>query len=133
MKTEYISPFCDEQGIDLLVLFGSRTSGEGRAGSDIDVAVKMRKGMKFSMLDLIAALTDFFEDGEIDLVVLTRDTDPLLLHEIFSMGKLLFEARPGLFENEKLRAWNLYLDIEKLRKRQKEYLREFVRRSGNVA
>jgi len=133
MKGGDISEFCRGSGIDLLVLFGSRASGETRPGSDRDVAVKLRKGLETRKLDLIGRLTDFFGEGEIDLVVLTRDTDPLLLFEIFSSGLLLYEAVPDLFDNEKLRAWKLYLDTEKLRRRRKEYLREFVERSKDVA
>lgn len=133
MKIKDPKPFCEERGIDLMVLFGSYASGKGGDGSDIDVALKMRDGVETSKLALIAALTDFFEKGEIDLVVLTRDTDPVLLHEIFSEGRLLYEACPGLFHNERLRAWKLYLDTEKLRRRQKEYLREYVARSRDVA
>lgn len=133
MKIKDIKPFCDKHGIDLMVLFGSRVSAEGRNESDIDIALKVRPGTETSKLELIAALTDFFEDGEIDLVVLTRDTDPLLLKEIFSEGKPLYEACPGLFDNERLRAWKLYLDTDKLRQMQKEYVRDYVARFRDVA
>lgn len=132
MDSEEALTFCRKEGIDLLILFGSQATGKKLPGSDIDVAVKMGKGTKHSKLELIAALTDFFGKGEIDLVILTRDTDPLLLHEIYSKGSLIYEVRPGLFENEKLRAWHLYLDTEKLRRKQKEYLMEYARRAGNV-
>jgi hypothetical protein len=39
----------------------------------------------------------------------------------------------GVFESERLRAWKLYLDSEKIRVMQKKYLRDFVERVSNVA
>jgi hypothetical protein len=81
---------------------------------------------------LIYRLGDFFEGKEIDLVVLTRDTDPVLLNEIFSKGRLLYEEQPGIFDKERLRAWKLYLDTEKLRRMRKEYLKKFVEMIDNI-
>ena len=133
MDNTEIAAFCKENNIDLLVLFGSQAVGKTHGGSDVDVAVKIRRGIESSKLDLIFGLGGLFKEGEIDLVLITRDTDPLLLSEIFSQGKLLYEERPGIYEQERLRAWKLYLDTEKLRRMQKDYIKKFAEKYGNVA
>ncbi len=128
-----IKDFCEKTGIELLVLFGSAAKGTEREGSDIDLAVKMKTDREIDKLDLIFHLGGIFGDREIDLVVLTLDTDPVLLFEIFSQGKPLYEAQQGIFENDQLRAFKLYYDTEKIRRFQSEYLRKFAAGARNVA
>ncbi len=99
----------------------------------MDVAVKFREGVEVPKLELIYQLDEILGGEGIDLVVLTTDTEPLLLYEIFSKGKLLYESRPGIFDAGRLRAWKLYIDTEKLRAMQNKYLKEFVERVSNVA
>lgn len=115
------------------MLFGSYSSGKTHLSSDVDIAVKCKHGIKVSKLKLIYKLDDFFDGKSIDLVVLTPDTDPLLLHEIFFKGTPAYESRKGLFEKEKLRAWKLYLDTEKIRKMNEQYLKNFVKKASHVA
>lgn len=81
-------------------------------------------------LELIYHLGSLFTDREVDLVVLSIDTDPVLLFEIFSSGKPLYEDRPGVFDSERLRAYKLYYDTEKLRRLQTEYLKKFAQGGG---
>jgi len=133
MNEHALSDFCRDTGIDLLVLFGSSATGREHHGSDIDIAVKMKTGRAVSKLDLIYNLGGLFNDGEIDLVILSVETDPVLLYEIFSYGKPMYEDRPDLFAEERLRAFKLYFDTEKLRRLQAEYLKQFTESSRNVA
>ncbi|MBI5196949.1 MAG: nucleotidyltransferase domain-containing protein [Nitrospirae bacterium] len=133
MKDKKIREFCEKNNIKLLVVFGSSASEKTRSASDIDVAVKFRSGRIISKLNLIYKLDDLFNGKPIDLVILTADTDPLLLYEIFFGGKPLYEEHSGIFYNEKLRAWKLYIDTERLRSMRKTYLKEFARKIKNVA
>ena len=133
IRPEDIDVFCKEHGVQLLVLFGSHADGRSHRASDVDLAMKTRPDAAVSKLDLIFRLGGLFGDREIDLVFLTRDTDPLLLHEIFTKGRLLHEAQSGIFESEQLRAWKLYLDTENLRQMQTTYLRTFVEKMNHVA
>lgn len=133
MKNEQIKSFCEKNNIELLIIFGSQASGKTTPVSDIDVAVKLRKGAEASKLELIYQLDSLLNGKDIDLVILTDDTDPLLLYEIFLNGKLLYEKSPGIFDAGRLRAWKLYIDTERLRMLQKKYLKEFVERVSNVA
>lgn len=124
--------FCSEIGIALLVLFGSRAAGSAPAGSDLDLAVQLRRNCRKSKLDLIHALDAAFHPDPVDLVVLTPDTSPLLRYEIFLKGRLLYEETPGLFERGRLHAWKLYLDTAHLRQSELAYLREFSKRMRHV-
>jgi predicted nucleotidyltransferase len=133
MKDKEIQEFCKENKIELLILFGSHASEETHPKSDIDVAVKFKRGTEISKLELIYKLDDLFNGKSIDLVVLTTDTDPLLLYEIFFNGRPLYEKDSDIFEKEKLRAWKLYLDTGKLRVIQKQYLKKFAEKASDVA
>jgi predicted nucleotidyltransferase len=133
MKIRGIKNFCKATGIELLVLFGSSAGNRPETSRDIDLAVKFKEGTSISKLDLIYKLDNFFEGKRIDLVLLTVDTDPLLLYEIFLKGVCLFERKKDFFEKEKLRAWKLYLDTEKIRNLHGNYLRKFIQKVSHVA
>ncbi len=131
MESADIRRFCEENNIELLILFGSHVSGETHPESDIDVAVKLGEDAEISKLELIYRLDDILNRREIDLIILTPDTDPLLLYEIFFNGRPLYEKIPGIFDAERLRTWKLYIDTKKLRIMQKKYLKEFAERISN--
>lgn len=133
MGNAAIKRFCEENDIELLVFFGSHVSGKTHPESDVDIAVKFIEGAEISKLGLICKLDGIFDGKDIDLVVLTSDTEPLLLYEIFFNGRPLYERFPGIFDDGRLRAWKLYIDTEKLRAMQKKYLREFAERISHVA
>lgn len=133
MERIEVRDFCKRNGIELLVVFGSHGTGKMRPGSDIDVAVKFRGEARASKLELIYQLDDLFPGKDIDLVILTADTEPLLLYEIFFNGRPLYEECPGIFDHGRLRAWKLYIDTEKLRAMQKKYLKAFIERVSRVA
>ena len=133
MKTKGIKSFCKTHGIELLVLFGSSANTKAVPANDLDIAVKFKPGKEVSKLTLIYKLDDLFNGKKIDLVLLTTDTSPLLLHEIFSKGECLFESKKDFFLMEKLRAWKLYLDTEKILHIRSEYLKNFATRGSHVA
>lgn len=132
MKIRGIKGFCRNNDIQLLVMFGSGSTGATHPESDIDMAVKREHGTRISKLKLMYQLDDFFSGKHIDLVVLTPDTDPLLLYEIFCKGKPVYESKKGLFEKEKLRAWKLYLDTGHIRRMNEKYLKNFVKKVSHV-
>lgn len=133
MNNEALKEFCREAGIELVVLFGSAARGSEQPKSDVDIALKLKRGLTVSKLDLIYNFGRLFNDREIDLVILSINTDPVLLYEIFSHGKPLFEGKADIFAEERLRAFKLYFDTEKLRLLQADYLRKFAERVRHVA
>jgi len=84
-----VQQFCERNEIYLCILFGSRAIGQAREKSDVDIAI-LPKNPKVAKLRLIGELADIFP-GEIDLVIIRSDTDPVLLKEIFEKGVLLYE------------------------------------------
>ena len=97
--------------LDLVILFGSRATGNIHVESDTDIAVLGRHGPMPAdrMIDLPFRLSEVIKPGEIDLVDLERASG-LLRHVACEQGLLLFEASPGLFAQFRLRAWNMYQD-----------------------
>ncbi len=95
---------------------------------DIDIALTFQdRNAPIDKLQLIFELQGIFGQ-QVDLVVLTPFTDPVLLIEIFTKGKPIFEKEPFLFEEQKLLAWKKYLDTEKLREMQHQYIKNYVRK-----
>jgi predicted nucleotidyltransferase len=133
MNDANLSEFCRRNSIELLVLFGSTATGGVDQASDVDLAVRLQRGAPERKLELLDELGELFGDREIDLVVLTPDTDPVLLREIFTGGRPLYEGRPGLFDDERLRAHKLYFDTEKLRAHRDAFLRRFSESVRHVA
>lgn len=133
MDKNKIEVFCKANHIELLILFGSRAKKRLHARSDFDLAIKPCQGQAVDKLGLIYKLGELFDTDDIDLVILTPDTDPVLLWEIFMEGRLIYERMAGLFEKEKLRAWKIYLDTERFRKYRREYVKRFVRKVKDVA
>lgn len=125
--------FCQEQGIALVILFGSRATGQGQSVSDLDLALQpSTPDLKVPLLEVLDTLDQIFgRRFQIDPVVLNTDTDPVLRHEIFAQGVPLYEQRPGFFVDESYRAWVLFQDTAFIREMRKRYLDVFVEQRGD--
>jgi uncharacterized protein len=132
VELDAVHRYCRREEIRLLVLFGSRALETAAPGSDVDLALQMQRGREADKLRLIFDLEGLFAPHRVDLVILTPLTPPLLLHEIFSKGRPLYEDAPGEFGKARLRAWKLYQDTVPLRRLQKRALEDFVRRLRHV-
>ncbi|MBN2093192.1 nucleotidyltransferase domain-containing protein [candidate division KSB1 bacterium] len=131
LKIKQINEFCHQNKISLFIIFGSYTKAKTHAMSDIDIALVFEdRKAPIDKLQLIFDLEGIF-DQQVDLVVLTPFTDPVLLFEIFTNGKPVFEKESFLFEEHKLIAWKKYLDTEKLRELQHQYIKNYVRKLEN--
>ncbi|MDY0041834.1 MAG: nucleotidyltransferase domain-containing protein [Desulforhabdus sp.] len=130
---EEIESFCHKNEVELFILFGSRARGAPHAASDIDIALQFPLGREPSKLQLIHQLEMMLMPRTVDLVILTAEIDPLLLHEIFTSGRLLFEKCPGLFEKGRLRAWHLYLDTAPLRQKERDHHKRKRKGPADVA
>jgi uncharacterized protein len=131
-QKETIRAFCQREEVDLLVLFGSGSRGATHERSDLDIALQFPEGKAVSKLHLIFELETILEPWTIDLVVLSPQTPPLLLYEIFKNGRLIYEKAGGLFDRGRLRAWHLYVDSAPLRERTRQYVTRTFRRLRHV-
>lgn len=127
-----LQAFCVREEVELMILFGSGAMGATHGGSDLDIALQFSRGKTISKLQLIFELETILDPWTVDPVILTPETPPLLLYEIFKNGKVIFEKSEGLFERGKLRAWRLYVDSAPLREKTREYVQRTLKRLRNV-
>jgi uncharacterized protein len=128
IKTNQIHTFCQKNRVSLFIIFGSYAKDSVHVHSDIDIALAFEdRNANVDKLQLIFDLEGIFH-GQVDLVNVKPSTDPLLLFEIFSTGKLIYESKNFLFEEYKLLAWKLYLDTQKIRDLRKEYVKKYIRK-----
>jgi len=124
-----ISTFCHDYKIDLFIIFGSFVTEKTHPTSDIDIALLINsQSNQIDKLNLIFELEGIFE-RQVDLVILSPTTDPLLRYEIFFSGKPIYMTDKNLFEENKLYAWKIYMDTKKIR-----YMRqlEFKKKIGKL-
>lgn len=106
-----VAEVCRDHRIELLVLYGSHSAGRGTPKSDVDLGF-LRSGERISLDErqtVAVRLQPLLGPGDLDFVDLAR-VPGLLKHLAAERGKLLHEARPGLFEAFRVRAWNQYQD-----------------------
>ena len=107
-------------------LFGSVAAGRPRAASDVDVAVLLSPTLKPShslafRLGLLAELRSALQRNDVDLVILNR-APPALVHNVVTKGKRVFERSRRARVRFQVRALNLFLDTEPLRRTAERYL-----------
>lgn len=101
--------------LDLVILFGSQATGLARAGSDVDIAVRTRTPREARTVEWAWTLMTALDEaigGELDFVLL-NDAPPLLMFEIASEGKPLYEAKPDAFLEFQLYAAKRHYDNQK--------------------
>ncbi len=117
-------------GLDLVVLFGSHASRRARAGSDVDIAVRRRPGRAHAnslKLELAGAMEQVFpERAEVDVVFL-NEASSLLLFQVATTGRPLYERQPLLFWQFQSYAARRYDDDFKYRLRRDAYLQRRVK------
>jgi predicted nucleotidyltransferase len=79
----------------MLLLFGSRARGNAETRSDWDFAYVAAPG--FDVVGLLAGLVEIVGSDRVDLADLERATG-LLRYRAARDGQLLFEARPGIWD-----------------------------------
>jgi predicted nucleotidyltransferase len=135
---EALARIAERYGLDLIVFFGSRMKGRARAGSDLDIAIRrstpghgLLSGEINSEMQLIGDLVSAIHapDGDVDIVLL-NDAPPLLMFEVASHGRAVYESEPALFARFKSYAARLYDTNRKFIAAQETYLR---RRIAHVA
>ncbi len=129
---EQLQPIAEQYSLRLIVLFGSQAKGQTHPGSDVDVAIWMELSLSAEdRLALWGALTRLFE-AEVDLTTLNR-SEPLLLYQVASTGRLLYESEEWAWENLKSYAYRCYWDSTKFFEDMSRYVSrraEEMRRAG---
>jgi predicted nucleotidyltransferase len=112
--------------LDLILMFGSRSTGKVHPESDIDIAVYGKK--VFSEIDkiqLIYELSNVFHTDKIDLVDL-RTAAPFLRREVFKNRKILLQRDSMLLYQLESANMHEIKELEILDQIRRERLEEFV-------
>ena len=128
---EKLNKIAESHDIRLVVLFGSRATGEARKGSDTDIGVLFSEAAYSASkeLDFGSAVMDLLQTGHVDVVVLNH-AEPLLLKEVATNGIPLYEAERGLFDEYQVLFIKKYFEAAKFRRLAAENLEYFLRAKG---
>lgn len=122
-----MSPLFDEEGLRLVLLFGSVASGRECQESDIDLGFLFDKPI--DILGLTNRVIRLLRTDRVDVIDLSR-ASPLLKHSAIRMGKALFEKSPGLFNTFQSLTFRVYVDTKKLRDAQEKAIHNFLEERG---
>lgn len=122
-----LRPYFERPEIEMVVLFGSRASGTARSSSDLDLAV--RGSVPLDAVDETNRLMQLLKFSAVDFVDL-RHPPPTLAMVVAARGRLLYEARPGLFVSFQSLAFRRFQDAARFRKAQKGMIRDFLKERG---
>lgn len=113
--------------LDLILMFGSRATGDVHLGSDTDIAVYGRRILsETEKIQLICELCNVFCTDDIDLVDL-RTASPFLKKEVLKNYKILLQRDAMLLHQLELANIHEMKELEILDQMRRERLEEFVR------
>lgn len=122
-----LGDLADKYQFDLILMFGSRLTGNVHPESDIDIAVYGRHIFsETEKIQLIYELCNIFHTDDIDLLDL-RTASPLLKKEVFKNYKILLQRDAMLLYQLELANMHEMKELEILDRIRRERLEEFVR------
>ena len=124
-----LAPLYDEEGLKLVLLFGSVASGRGGRESDIDLGFLYNKPI--DILGLTNRVIRLLRTDRVDVIDLNR-ASPLLKYSAIRQGKVLFEQIPGLFNIFRSLTFRIYVDTKKLRDAQEKVIHNFLEERGLI-
>jgi len=102
-------------------LFGSHAQGEATPGSDIDIAVFLDPRHQPAFFDIKIALyleiSRSLKKNDIDIVVLNRCKNIILLDRITRHGKVIYESNPDARLDFEQKVLHTAIDFKYQRKR----------------
>jgi predicted nucleotidyltransferase len=124
---EALAPVFRDEGLRLVLLFGSVATGIAHRRSDIDLAFLF--DTPTDVLALTNAIVRLLGTDNIDVVDLRR-ASPLLKFSAAKHGKVLYEKTPGVFPEFYSLAFRMYDDTRKLREAKARSIRTFLESRG---
>ena len=101
--------------LDLVVLFGSHAKNRAVKESDIDIGIYGDRYISWDeKIELSLEFSKIFKSDNLDVQIISSNS-PLLMHNILSSGKVLFEKKKGVFSMLKLYAWKIFADSKSFR------------------
>ena len=122
-----LSPLFNDEGLRIVLLFGSAVSGKTHKKSDTDLAFLFDKPV--DILALTNRVIRLLHTDNVDVVDLRR-ASPLLKFSAAKSGMLLYEREPGMFNEFYSLAFRMYVDTRKLRDAQAKAIQQFLKARG---
>jgi uncharacterized protein len=124
---ERMKPLFEDEGLKLVLLFGSAASGRTHKQTDIDLAFLYDKPV--DILLLTNRIISIRRSDTIDVVDLRR-ASPLLKFAIARDCVTLYENGEGFFNEFYSLAFRMYVDTKKLRDAHATVINHFLRSRG---
>jgi predicted nucleotidyltransferase len=124
-----LAPLFNEEGLRLILLFGSVASGREYRGSDVDLGFLFDR--PFDILVLTNRVIQLLRTDRVDVVDLSR-ASPLLKYSAIRQGRVVFEQTPGLFNIFQSLTFRIYVDTKKLRDAQEKAIHNFLEERGLI-
>lgn len=107
-----LATLCQEQRVDLLVLFGSAVSSPDPG--DIDLAVAFVPGEPHDLLGFLDALARMVPGDHLDVMDLGA-AGPVAMRRALTECRVLYATTPGAFFERQIFAINHYIETQRLR------------------
>lgn len=118
-----LAPLFTDEGLQLVLLFGSVASGKTHKRSDIDLAFLFDE--PHDVLELTNMVTRRLHVDNVDVIDLRR-ASPLLKMSVVKTGRLLYERTPALYNTFCSLSFRMYADCKKLRDAQMLAVKGFI-------
>lgn len=118
-----LEPLLDDEGLQLVLLFGSLATGKVHKKSDIDIAFLFDRPV--DILSLTNRIIRLLQSDNVDVVDLKR-ASPLLRFSAARNGTVIYERSAGTFNEFCSLAFRMYVDTKKLRDARTAALRRFL-------
>lgn len=113
-----------KQPIKLAYLYGSYARGQERKNSDIDIAIVLKNPRGKTVFGFPADVSVYIPGTEIDLRVISLESEPVFLHSILKNKILLFAKDEKTRVDFEVKAMKKFFDTEHLRKLNYYYLKK---------
>ncbi|MCX6739060.1 MAG: nucleotidyltransferase domain-containing protein [Candidatus Parcubacteria bacterium] len=130
--SQKIKQFAEKHGLRLVVLFGSQSRGEPRVGSDTDIALlsEEKKSVR-EISEMQIEFSEMLHVKEVEMVDLLGRT-PLFLKQVSDDGKVLYEQKPGIFDEFQIYAFKRYVEAKPLFALRRKFTEQFIRSHASV-
>jgi predicted nucleotidyltransferase len=124
---ERLTPLFEDEGLQLVLLFGSALTRNMHKRSDVDLAFLYDKPV--DVITLTNRVIRLLHRDTVDVVDL-RSANPLLRFSVAQKGRPLYEKSPGVFHEFCSLAFRRYVDSKKLRDGQAKVIKDFLETRG---
>ena len=124
---EKLTLLLKDERLQIVLLFGSQSSGQVHPESDIDLGFLFDEPV--DLLELTNKVNRLLRTDRVDVVDFRR-ANPLLCFSAARQGKLLYERCPGLFNTFYSLSFRRYVDTKKLRDARQRAIDTFLEARG---